>query len=86
MTIKVGQAKFCTDIDSPEVILLFLMPVITLVLLNGEPISKYISLFYGIILGTSMYIIVSIVKNMVAKFMDSDAACRIPHLTIRVND
>lgn len=83
MTIKIGKAKFCTDVDSPEAILLFLMPVITLVLLNGEPISKYVALFYGILLGISMYIIVSIVKNVVANFMGSDVACRIPHIDIR---
>jgi len=83
MTITIGHVKFCTDIDSPEAIFLFLMPVITLVLFNGEPISKYVLLFYGILLGISMYIIVSIVKNMVANFMNSDVACRIPHIDIR---
>lgn len=83
MTIEIGDAKFCTNTDSPEVILLFLVPVITTILLSGESIVGHVSLAYGVLLGILMYIIVSIVKNVVANFMDSDAACRIPHIDIR---
>ena len=82
MTIKIGRAKFCTDAGSPEVILLFLVPVITTILLSGESVAVHVSLACGVLLGISMYIIVSIVKNMVAKFMDSDAACKIPLFNI----
>ena len=82
MTIQIGQVKFCTDIGSPEIILLYLVPIMTIALLNGELTSGHISLTYGFLLGISIYLIISIIKNVVAKFMDSDAASRIPPFAI----
>lgn len=82
MTIKIGQAKFCTDLGSPEIILLYLVPIMTIILLKGELGLGYVPLICGVLLGISIYFIISIVKNIVAKFMDSDVACRIPHFDI----
>lgn len=82
MTIKIGRVKFCTDVSSPEILLLYIVSILTLVLLNNELISGRISLIYGVLSGFSIYLIISIIKNIVAKFMDSDAACKIPLFNI----
>lgn len=82
MTIKIGQAKFCTDVGSPEIILLYLVPIITMALLNGELTSGRIPLIYGVLLGLLIYLIISIIKNIVAQFMDSAVACKIPRFNI----
>ena len=82
MTIKIGQVKFCTDVCSPEIILLYLVPIITMVLFNGELTSGRIPLIYGVLSGLSIYFIISIIKNIVAQFMGSDAACKIPRFNI----
>lgn len=82
MTIKIGRAKFCTDVKSPEILLLYIVSILTLVLLNDELISGHISLIYGVLFGFSIYLIISIIKNVVGTFMDSDAACKIPLFNI----
>ena len=82
MTIEIGNATFCTNAGSPEVILLFSVPFVATILLNGDSTVGYVSLSYGVLLGVLIYLIVSIVKNVVANFMDSDAACRIPPIVV----
>ncbi len=72
--------RFCTDMDSPEVVLTFIVPVILIYysLINGiEP--RYVAI-YSVILGAIIYFSLTVLKNGVAWYMNTEDACKITQL------
>lgn len=70
--------RFCTDLDSPEVLLTFVMPLIFIYysIING--IEEKIAISYGIIFGILIYISATVLKNIAAKCLNSEQASKIP--------
>lgn len=71
---------FCTGGNSPEVILFVIVPIITLstLLVNNLPFIDSVAI--SLIGGVSIYLFITVVKNIVATFLKSDLACKIPKL------
>lgn len=64
--------RFCTDTDSPEVILAFFMPMLLIYysLIIGIGFDQII--IYGVITAMIIYIGITILKNIAAKYMNSE--------------
>ena len=74
---KLSGFKFCTDINSPEVLLTLLMPLIFIYYSLIKGIESGYVIIYSLILGVSIYLAITFLKNAVAWYLDSEQASQI---------
>lgn len=74
---KLGGIKFCTDINSPEVLLTLLMPLVFIYYSLIKGIESGNAITYSLILGASIYLAITFLKNVVAWYLDSEQASQI---------
>lgn len=81
MGIKIGKIHICSDSDSPEMILAFLVPLVILaILLENNYYSYQDSILISLSSGFIVFIFITLLKNIIAMILKSDVSCRIPKL------
>lgn len=81
MGFKIGKVHFCSDGDSPEMILAFIVPLIILaILLENNHYSYNESIFISLLSGLIVFIFITVLKNIIAIFLKSDISCKIPKI------
>lgn len=83
MGITVKNVHLCTDIDSPEIILFVLIPLVTLYIFLTNNYDYGGSIIISIIYGMVVYISITLIKNIIASVIKSDSSCKIPDLNRR---
>jgi len=80
MGYKIKNIHFCTDLDSPEMLLAFFTPLIITFIFLINDFTYGISVFISLIIGMSLYLSITFIKNMTATFLKSDVSCETPDL------
>jgi hypothetical protein len=64
--------RFCTDTDSPEVILAFFMPMLIIYYSSIIGIGFNQMLIYAVLTASIIYLGITILKNIAARYMKSE--------------
>jgi len=80
MGYKIKNIHFCTNLDSPEMLLAFLTPVIITFIFLINDFAYGISVFISLTIGISLYLSITFIKNIAATFLKSDLSCKTPEL------
>jgi hypothetical protein len=80
MAIKIMSIQVCEEINSLEMVILIFVPMLMLLTFyaNGYDIGLF-NLLISVSVAVAMFILITIVKNILAKLIDTESICKIPH-------